>query len=91
MKDKLRNFIESLFEDAPKNKQTIELKEEMLQNLIDKYNDLVDSGKSSEAAYNIATASIGDIHELIRQIEKREEIASFLRGRCNFCVFWFVF
>lgn len=45
MKDKLRNFIESLFEDAPKNKQTIELKEEMLQNLIDKYNDLVDSGK----------------------------------------------
>lgn len=51
----------------------IELKEEMLQNLIDKYNDLVDSGKSSEAAYNIATASIGDIHELIRQIEKREE------------------
>ena len=73
MKDKLRNFIESLFEDAPKNKQTIELKEEMLQNLIDKYNDLVDSGKSSEAAYNIATASIGDIHELIRQIEKREE------------------
>ena len=73
MKDKLRNFIESLFEDAPKNKQTIELKEEMLQNLIDKYNDLVDSGKSSEAAYNIATASIGDIHDLIRQIEKREE------------------
>lgn len=73
MKDKLRNFIESLFEDAPKNKQTIELKEEMLQNLIDKYNDLVDSGKSSEVAYNIATASIGDIHELIRQIEKREE------------------
>ena len=26
-----------------------------------------------------------------RKIEKREEIASFLRGRCNFCVFWFVF
>ena len=73
MKDKLRNFIESLFEDAPKNKQTIELKEEMLQNLIDKQNDLVDSGKSSDAAYNIAPASIGDIHELIRQIEKREE------------------
>ena len=73
MNDKLRNFIESLFEDAPKTKQTIELKEEMLQNLIDKYNDLVDSGKSSEAAYNIATASIGDINELISQIGKTEE------------------
>ena len=73
MKDKLRNFIESLFEEAPKNKQTFELKEEMLQNLIDKYNDLVDSGKSSEAAYNIATASIGDIHDLNWQIEKRGE------------------
>ncbi|MFR7881895.1 MAG: permease prefix domain 1-containing protein [Christensenellales bacterium] len=92
MKDKLRNFIESLFEDAPKNKQTIELKEEMLQNLIDKYNDLVDSGKSSEAAYNIATASIGDIHELIRQIEKREENnplfeQNYDKGRKRFCAF----
>lgn len=70
MNDKLRAYIESLFEDAPKNKKTIELKEEMLQNLIEKYNDLLAEGKSEEAAYNIAAASIGDISDLIDQLNK---------------------
>lgn len=71
MNEKLRNYIEFLFEDAPKTKEVIELKEEMLQNLIDKYNDLVSEGKSSEAAYNIATASIGDVNDLIAQLKNR--------------------
>lgn len=71
MNEKLRNFIESLFEDAPKTKEAVELKEEMLQNLIEKYNDLIESGKSSETAYNIATVSIGDISELIAQLDNK--------------------
>lgn len=71
MNEKLRNYIEFLFENAPKTKEVIELKEEMLQNLIDKYNDLVSEGKSNEAAYNIATASIGDVNELIEQLKNR--------------------
>lgn len=71
MNEKLRNYIEFLFEDAPKIKEVIELKEEMLQNLIDKYNDLVSEGKSNEAAYNIATASIGDVNDLIEQLKNR--------------------
>ncbi|MCM1514351.1 MAG: permease prefix domain 1-containing protein [Anaeroplasma bactoclasticum] len=71
MNEKLRNYIEFLFEDAPKTKEVIELKEEMLQNLIDKYNDLVSEGKSNEAAYNIATASIGDVNDLIEQLKNR--------------------
>lgn len=70
MNEKLRAYIESLFEDAPKNKKTIELKEEILQNLIDKYNDLLGEGKSEDAAYNIAIASVGDISELIRELNK---------------------
>lgn len=69
MNEKLRNYIEVIFEDAPKTKEVVELKEEMLQNLIEKYNDLVAEGKSSDAAYNIATASIGDVNELIYQLK----------------------
>ncbi len=68
MNEKLRDYIEFIFEDAPKTKEVVELKEEMLQNLIEKYNDLVAEGKSSEAAYNIATASIGDVNDLIYQL-----------------------
>lgn len=72
MKEKLRVYIENLFQDAPKNRKTVELKEEMLQNLIDKYRDLMAEGKSEEAAYNIAIASIGDISDLIDELNKNK-------------------
>lgn len=70
MKDKLRAYIDYTFRDAPQIKRTIELKEEMLQNLIEKYDDLIAEGKTEEAAYNIATASIGDISDLIKELNK---------------------
>ena len=68
MNEKLRAYIESLFSDAPKTKKTVELKEEILQNLFDKYNDLIAEGKNEESAYNIAVASVGDISGLVEEL-----------------------
>lgn len=65
MEMQIRAYIESLFRSAYPGQKTVELKEEMIQNLIEKYNGLVAEGKSSEAAYNISVASIGDVSELI--------------------------
>lgn len=73
MQDKLRQYIDALFADAPQNKKTIELKEEMLQNLTDKYNDLLAEGKTEDAAYNLAVASVGDISELIEQLREHTQ------------------
>lgn len=70
MNDKLRRYIEGLFVDVPQTKSMVELKEEMLQNLIEKYEDLIKEGKSQEAAFNIAVAGIGDINELIEDMKK---------------------
>lgn len=70
MKDKLRAFIDYTFKDAPQIKRTVELKEEMLQNITEKYDDLIAEGKTPEAAYNIATASIGDISGLISDLRR---------------------
>ena len=70
MSEKLRRYVESLFEEAPPTKKTIELKEEMIQNLEEKYQDLLEEGKSEEAAYNIAVASIGDIGSLLEELRK---------------------
>lgn len=70
MQQKLREYIDALFQEAPKTKKTVEVMEEILQNLIDKYNDLIEEGKSQEAAYNIAIASIGDISELINELKE---------------------
>ena len=69
MEDKLRRYIESLFEETTPTRKSIELKEEMIQNLEDKYKDLLAEGKSPEAAFNIAIAGIGDVSVLLRQLE----------------------
>jgi hypothetical protein len=65
MNEKLRRYIDDLFANAPSTVRAVELKEELFQNLTDKYNDLIAEGKSEEAAYNIAIASIGDVDSLI--------------------------
>lgn len=64
--------MDHLFAQAKPTRSTVELKEEMLQNLIEKYHDLLAEGKSEEAAYNIAIASVGDISELLKQIKEEE-------------------
>ena len=68
MYDKLREYIESLFKDAPDTVKTVELKEEMLQNLYEKYNDLLAEGRSEQAAFNIAVAGVGDVGDLIETL-----------------------
>lgn len=65
MRDKLRDYVEELFKDAPKTKQIVEMKEEIIQNTTDRYDDLIGEGKTPEAAFNIAVAGIGDVSELI--------------------------
>jgi hypothetical protein len=73
MNEKLRRYIDDLFANAPSTVRAVELKEEMYQNLTDKYNDLIAEGKSEESAYNIAIASVGDVDSLISGLsgEKR--------------------
>lgn len=72
MEDNLRNYMDNVFSDIQPTKKSVELKEEILQNLIDKYHDLIDDGKSSEAAYNLAIASLGDTSELLESFRKTE-------------------
>jgi hypothetical protein len=69
MEDKLRRYIDGLFARTAPTKRAVELKEEMIQNLSDKYSDLLSEGKTPEAAYNIAVAGIGDISGLLKELE----------------------
>ncbi len=72
MKAKLAEYMDTIFGEAeqrePNNRRLSELKEEMGQNLIEKYEDLVANGKSPAVAYNIAVSSIGDITELLESV-----------------------
>jgi len=70
MDAKIRAYIDELFSETTPSRKAIELKEEMIQNLTEKYNDLLAEGKSPEASYNIVIAGIGDIGDLLKDLEK---------------------
>ena len=76
MTEKLNSYINSIFEEAPVTKKTLELKEEMQRNLTEKYNDLVSEGKTPEAAFNLAVASVGDITSLIDELNRDKRTLS---------------
>lgn len=68
MNSRLRIYVESLFDGVKRTKEVVELREEILQNVIDKYEDLIREGKSEEEAYHIAISGIGDIDDLLRSM-----------------------
>lgn len=62
MKDQLKSYIDLLFAGAPNAE---DMKQEIMQNTLDRYDDLVAQGKSPEAAYRLAISGIGDINEIL--------------------------
>ena len=70
MEEKIRQHIKELFAKAPRTRKAMELKEEMAQNTIEKYQDLIAEGYSQEDAWQIVSASIGDVTELFRELEE---------------------
>lgn len=70
MNKKLKDYIDKLFSQVADTVYTRELKEEMLINLNDRYEDLLAEGKSKEEAFIIVTSSIGDIRELVSGLDE---------------------
>ncbi len=69
MQIKFIRFIDELFAGVPQTRKVLEMKEEIVQNLMEKYNDLLAQGKSEEAAFHIATSSIGDVNDLLGELD----------------------
>lgn len=69
MINKIKSYVNTAFENAPNTKNSNDLKEEMISNLIDKYSDLINSGKSEDEAYTAVISSIGNIDRLIAELE----------------------
>ncbi|WP_066646150.1 permease prefix domain 1-containing protein [Christensenella timonensis] len=65
MEENLRQYVENLFADAPKSKKMIELRQEILMNLKEKYYDLIESGATEAEAFEVVKSSVGDVDELI--------------------------
>ena len=72
---KIRAYIERAFADAPKTKKSIELQEELITNMIDKYNDQLREGKTEDEAYTAVIAGMGDIDELVDGLRERQVLS----------------
>lgn len=62
MREQLIQYVNLLFAGA---QNCEDIKQEILQNTLDRYDDLIAEGKVPEAAYRLAITGIGDINEIL--------------------------
>ena len=67
MREQLIQYVNLLFAGAA---DAEEIKQEILQNTLDRFDDLIGQGKSPEAAYRLAISGIGDINEILGTASK---------------------
>lgn len=81
MKERIQKHIDELFTDAPKTRKTMELKEELTQNTIEKYEDLISEGYREEDAFQNVIDTIGDVSELFEILEEKNLLSLSVEDR----------
>lgn len=69
MNERIVNHINKLFENAPKTRKALELKEELQANSEERYQDLIADGLSQEDAIKNVINSLGNVSELFQGLE----------------------
>ncbi len=64
MREQLEQYVKLLFAGS---KGEEDMQQEILQNTLDRYDDLIAQGKTPEAAYRLAISGIGDLSEVLSQ------------------------
>lgn len=62
MREQLIQYVDLIFAGT---RDSDDIKQEILQNTLDRYDDLIAEGKAPEAAYRLAIMGIGDINEIL--------------------------
>lgn len=81
MNERIRKYVDDLFQDAPHSKKAYDLKEEVCSNLIDKYTDLTAGGMPENEAYNTVIAGIGDVEDLFADLKDGRAYATIQETR----------
>ncbi len=74
MKEEIRKYVNNLFKNAPNTKKVNDLKDEIISNTTDKYNDLTKNGETEKDAYEKAIKDIGSVDELVDELIKENPI-----------------
>ena len=73
MYNEIREHVERRFAAAPRTPRAYELQEELISNLYEKYEDLLSKGETPESAFAITISGIGNIDDLIHELQKSSE------------------
>lgn len=74
MNAKIKNYVDVLFQDIASTRKSIELKEEILSNLNEHFEEHIREGKSENQAYTEALADLGDVDELLSTVIPEKEV-----------------
>jgi hypothetical protein len=69
----IRNYLDNMFSGLPKTARIQELKNNILSNMEEKYNELKRQGKSENEAIGIVISEFGNIDELINELGINKE------------------
>ena len=81
MNNKIKNYVDVLFSDIPRGKRANELKEELLSNMSERFDDYIAQGKTENQAYSLVISNLGDIDEMLDSVRPNAE---FLQQAASF-------
>ena len=70
MKEKLRKYVEDMVRDIPKTRNVVDLKEEIIGNMEERYDDLRAEGYGEQDAFDCTINAMGDIRSLFEEENK---------------------
>lgn len=73
MNQRIERYLSALFAGVPRTEKARELREELLANMTERYEDYLRQGKSETEAYSLTVASMGDLDEAIAQVRPDED------------------
>lgn len=68
MNKKIKNYIDVLFSEVPRSRKAAELKEELMSNMNDRFEDYIREGKTETQAYSLTVANMGEIDDMIKEV-----------------------
>lgn len=65
----IRDYVETMFINIPQTKETGEMKQDILANMEEKYQELIAEGKAENEAIGIVISEFGSIDELLEAVD----------------------
>jgi|LGVF01.1.fsa_nt_gb hypothetical protein len=72
MEKKIREYVDNVFSSYENNSRTVDIKEEVISNLLERVNDLLKEGFKRNEAFDRAIESIGSKEDLIKTFDLKK-------------------